>query len=69
MRATANSIASFGFRGVYVVTGPLVGFAYDLWDMPLTLLLLAGLTLVIFAALILPLTLVVHRQRRLPHGA
>ena len=54
-RATANSMASFGFRGAFVVTGPLVGLCYDLWGMSVTLLALAGVSLAIFAGLILPL--------------
>ncbi|MEM9623955.1 MAG: MFS transporter [Pseudomonadota bacterium] len=54
-RATANSIASFGFRGAFVVTGPIVGYAFDLWGMSTTLAMLALVTLVIFVTLILPL--------------
>jgi MFS family permease len=59
-RATANSLTSFGFRGAFVVTGPLVGYYFDLWGMQATLYLLAAATLVIFVALILPLTLAVR---------
>ncbi len=29
-RATANSLASFGFRGAFVLTGPFVGYTHDL---------------------------------------
>ncbi len=54
-RATANSIASFGFRGAFVLTGPLVGYGFDLWGMATTLWLLAAVTLVICGGLILPL--------------
>jgi len=54
-RATANSIASFGFRGAFVVTGPVVGHVFDLWGMSTTLLMLVVVTLVIFVTLILPL--------------
>ena len=54
-RATANSLASFGFRGAFVVTGPIVGYAYDLWGMATTLTMLAIVTLVIFVTLVLPL--------------
>jgi len=59
-RATANSLASFGFRAAFVVTGPLVGYAFDLWGMSATLGLLAAATLVIFAGLIVPLLLAVR---------
>jgi MFS family permease len=65
-RATANSLTSFGFRGAFMITGPLVGYYLDLWGMQATLYLLAGATLVIFAVLVLPLTLAV---RGLPSNA
>jgi hypothetical protein len=54
-RATANSLASFGFRGAFVITGPVVGYTFDLWGMGTTLAMLAVVTLVIFITLILPL--------------
>ncbi len=56
-RATANSLAGFGFRGAFVLTGPLVGFSHDLWGMGVTLLALAGASAVILACVILPLAL------------
>ena len=54
-RATANSLASFGFRGAFVLTGPLVGYVFDLWGMTVTLTLLVVVTLAIFVSLIVPL--------------
>ena len=60
-RATANSMASFGFRGAFVATGPLVGLSYDLWGMSVTLFALAGVSLAIFAGLILPLVVAAGR--------
>ncbi|MGD8831290.1 MAG: MFS transporter [Pseudomonadales bacterium] len=65
-RATANSLTSFGFRGAFMLTGPLVGYYLDLWGMQTTLYLLAGATGVIFAVLVLPLLLAV---RGLPTNA
>ncbi len=62
-RATANSLTSFGFRGVFVLTGPVVGYSFDLWGMGITLQALAIVTLVIFVALILPL---IHAARNQP---
>jgi len=59
-RATANSLASFGFRASFAATGPFVGWTLDLWGMDVTLALLAVVSLVIFAALLLPLTLAVR---------
>ena len=54
-RATANSLASFGFRGAFVLTGPVVGYVFDIWGMAVTLSMLIVVTLVIFATLIVPL--------------
>ena len=62
-RATANSLTSFGFRGVFVLTGPVVGYSFDLWGMGVTLQALAVATLVIFVTLILPL---IHAARTQP---
>ena len=59
-RATANSLASFGFRGAFVVSGPVVGYAFDLWGMSTTLAMLVVVTLVIFVTLILPLVAAVR---------
>ena len=60
-RATANSMAGFGFRGAFVLTGPVVGLCFDLWGMSVTLYALAGLSLAIFAGLILPLVVAATR--------
>ncbi|MEM1231666.1 MAG: MFS transporter [Pseudomonadota bacterium] len=69
IRATANSLASFGFRGAFAVTGPLVGYAFDLWGMRTTLLLLALVSTVIALAIVLPLALAVRFERADPKGA
>jgi MFS family permease len=61
-RATANSLASFGFRGAFALTGPWVGYVLDVWGMSTTLWLLAGSSLVIFAGLILPLLAAARAQ-------
>ena len=51
-RATANSMTSFMFRGVYIVTGPLVGYSIDefgtdavLWGLGAAIVLVVGLFL------------------------
>lgn len=59
-RATANSLASFGFRAAFAITGPFVGWTLDLWGMDVTLAMLAVVSLAIFAALLLPLTFAVR---------
>ncbi|MBV1904752.1 MAG: MFS transporter [Pseudomonadales bacterium] len=60
-RATANSLASFGFRGSFVITGPIVGYSMDAWGLQSTLWMLAFGSLLIFAVLILPLILSVKK--------
>ncbi len=54
-RATANSFANLGFRAAFALTAPLVAGALNLWGMETTFLLLAGMSLVIFATLVVPL--------------
>lgn len=48
-RATVNSLVSLGMRGIFIVTGPLLGYLLDNQGMSNTLLILA----VIFAPLML----------------
>lgn len=60
-RATANSLASFTFRGAFAITGPIVGFVFDWWGMTTTLLMLAALSLLIFFGTLLPLILALNR--------
>jgi predicted MFS family arabinose efflux permease len=68
-RATANSLASFAFRGAFVVTGPLVGWVFDLWGMQVTLLMLAAVTLVIFVVLIVPLMVAARESAQVAAAA
>lgn len=63
-RATVNSLAQFGFRGLFMVFGPLVGAGLDLFGMAPTLWLLAGLTMVVNLALVLPLAARVRIRSR-----
>ncbi|MEZ5559832.1 MAG: MFS transporter [Pseudomonadales bacterium] len=67
-RATANSLASFGFRGAFALTAPLIGQVFDLWGMGTTLWLLAVASLVIFVVLIVPLLLAARAQTLLPRA-
>lgn len=68
-RATANSLASFGFRGSFAITGPWVGYLLDLWGMSVTLWLLAAATVAIFLGLLLPLVFAVRAQGAVPAPA
>jgi hypothetical protein len=65
-RATANSLASFTFRGAFVLTGPVVGYVFDLWGMKVTLIMLAFVTLLIFTVLIVPLMAAARVQEQVP---
>ena len=62
-RATANSLASFGFRGAYVLTGPILGYGLDLYGMYATLWMLAGVALVLSASVLGPLALTLGRMQ------
>ena len=62
-RATANSFANLGFRAAFALTAPLVAGALGLWGMDATFLLLAGMSLVIFATLMVPLIGAANRAR------
>jgi MFS family permease len=63
-RATANSLVSFGFRGAFVLTAPMVGHVLELWGMGTTLWLLAAGSLLIFASLMVPLIVSIGNARR-----
>ncbi len=54
-RSTANSMTSFMFRGVYIVTGPVVGFLIDAVGMQATLLVLCGVSVLLFGVLLMPM--------------
>jgi len=62
-RATANSFANLGFRAAFAMTAPLVAAALGLWGMETTFLLLAGMSLVIFVTLMVPLIGAANRAR------
>lgn len=65
-RATANSLASLGFRTAYVVTAPLIGAVLNGWGLQATLVLLAAGTIAIFGLLLLPLIAAVRMSIRCP---
>ena len=54
-RATANSMTSFVFRAIYIVTGPLVGFLIDWQDMYFALNALGFVCIVLFLLVLVPL--------------
>ena len=66
IRATANSLANFGFRIAFAIVGPIIGFVFELGGMRLTWLLVAAGSLLLNAGLILPLLVSVKAQREKP---
>ena len=54
-RATANSLVSFMFRGIYIITGPLVGMLISWQGMGVTLAVLGGAVVVMFCFSLVPL--------------
>lgn len=63
-RATANSMTSFMFRGIYIVTGPVVGFLIGAVGMQVTLVILGLVALALFASLMLPMLVEVRIVER-----
>lgn len=60
-RATANSMASFGFRAAFVIAGPVAGTWIDYAGTASTLWLLAGVAAIISLGVLLPLWLAIRR--------
>lgn len=54
-RATANSLTSFAFRAVYIVTGPLIGLVIEWQDMYFALKFLGLASLILFIVVLVPL--------------
>ena len=66
IRATANSLASFGFRIAFALVGPVVGFAFEVGGMRVTWLLVAGGSLLLNLGLILPFYHAIKSHRHKP---
>ncbi|MBL4681517.1 MAG: MFS transporter [Pseudomonadales bacterium] len=62
-RATANSITSFMFRGIYIVTGPLVGWLIEKQGMQTTLGLLGLSVIALLFLSLLPLLRAIDRVK------
>jgi MFS family permease len=63
-RATANSMTSFVFRGIYIVTGPIIGLVIDWQDMYFALNILGVVCIFLFLIILLPLLREIERHRQ-----
>ena len=54
-RATVNSLVSLGVRGIFIASGPLLGWALDAMGMSFTLALMAALFAPLFLLVVLGL--------------
>lgn len=62
-RATVNSLVSLGIRGLFIATGPLLGFALDYLGIRDTLLLMAAIFAPLMILVLLPLLVRIRRER------
>lgn len=63
-RATVNSLASLGVRGIFIVTGPLLGYALDTLGMTRTLLGLIVVFVPLMGFALVPLLIQIKREPR-----
>jgi MFS family permease len=63
-RATVNSLASLGVRGVFIVTGPVLGYALDTQGMTNTLLGLIVIFTPLMGFALVPLIIQIKREPR-----
>ncbi|GAB5452837.1 MAG: MFS transporter [Halioglobus sp.] len=61
-RATLNSLVSLAVRGVFIVTGPLLGLALDSYGVNSTLLLLLVVFTPLVALVLVPLVMRIRRE-------
>ena len=62
-RATVNSLVSLGVRAIFIVTGPLLGYALDSLGMQATLLVLLLVFTPLMGLVLVPLLLRIQRER------
>ena len=61
-RATVNSLVSLGVRAVFIVTGPLLGFALDHYGVRSTLLIMLAVFTPLMGLVLVPLVLRIRRE-------
>ena len=62
-RATVNSLVSLGVRAIFIVTGPVLGYALDSLGMQTTLLILLLVFTPLMALVVVPLLLRIQREQ------
>ena len=63
-RATMNSLVSLGVRAVFIVTGPVLGYALDRFGMQSTLLGLLAVFAPLLGLVLVPLVIRIRREQR-----
>lgn len=63
-RATAMSILSLLFRGVFFIIGPVIGFLIDRYGIPVSLKIMSGVYILVYLFSLLPLLLSIDEMRR-----
>ncbi len=61
-RATVNSLVSLGVRAIFIVTGPVLGFALDSQGMSSTLLALVAIFTPLMGLVLVPLVIRIRRE-------
>jgi MFS family permease len=64
-RATVNSLVSLGVRAMFIVTGPVLGYALDSLGVTSTLLILAAVFTPLMALVLVPLVVRIRWERQL----
>ena len=62
-RATVNSLVSLGVRAIFIVTGPLLGYALDSLGMQVTLFMLLLVFTPLMGLVVVPLLIRIQRER------
>lgn len=62
-RATVNSLVSLGVRAIFIVTGPVLGYALDSLGMQATLLTMVAVFTPLLGLVLVPLVIRIHRER------
>jgi len=62
-RATVNSLVSLGVRAIFIVTGPLLGYALDSFGMRSTLLMLLLVFTPLLGLVLVPLLIRIQREQ------